>query len=399
MSPSAIGGSPRPGGGQYTQSPRVLSSGSGSSTSRSHTSSPAPTSPRPDTPQYRPGTQVTQLPHPSSQLQLQQQQRSTPIAGGGNGAGNGTAPLSVSGRRRVGQEDSPSTPIAGGRRAIPHPAPGSLLMPSPETSGLPRLSSLNHGSRSGQSPHSTPNPNSALSPPPTPAVHRNSSRQVSTPNLTPNTIPRKPVTDPMPARQRPRSQSAMSPSTPTVRAPQPPPEPDPESTPDAALYSSKAQAQALTPVSGMADRVPLHIRVRLRLIHQLGSVLGLDAQGIASKVDIPGLLARVDAAYDRGHADLGLGLPLETAQSSGGVGSGGEKKGGMMSVLKRMGGGGKVKAPPDEFGGYSPKIVVEGELHTINRPVRGSSLITQSPLVRHSESRCTRCQVTRGVPA
>lgn len=47
--------------------------------------------------------------------------------------------------------------------------------------------------------------------------------------------------------------------------------------------------------------VPPHIRVRLRLIHQLGVVLGIDAQGISSKIDVPGLLARVDAAYDRGY--------------------------------------------------------------------------------------------------
>jgi hypothetical protein len=44
-----------------------------------------------------------------------------------------------------------------------------------------------------------------------------------------------------------------------------------------------------------------HIRVRLRLIHQVGVVLGMDAQGISSKIDVPGLLARVDAAYHRGH--------------------------------------------------------------------------------------------------
>lgn len=47
--------------------------------------------------------------------------------------------------------------------------------------------------------------------------------------------------------------------------------------------------------------VPPHIRVRLRLIHQLGVVLGIDAQGISSRIDVPGLLARVDAAYDRGY--------------------------------------------------------------------------------------------------
>ena len=360
-SPSTSGSSPRL--GQYTQSPRVLSSsgsGSGSSNSHSHshTCSPSPTSPRPDTPQFRPGTKFTQQ---SQLLQQQQQQRSTPVAG----SGTATTPSTVSVRRR-GHDDSPSTPIAGGRRAIPHPAPGSLLMPSPEISGLPRLSSLNHGSKNGQnqSPHSTPNPNSTLSPPMTsgPAVHRIAPRQVSTPTLGPNTIPRKPVTDPMPGRQRPRSQSAMSPSTPTVHPSQS--DADPDSTPDAVQPTTKPQAQALTPVSGMADRVPIHIRVRLRLIHQLGIVLGLDAQGVAAKIDIPSLLARVDAAYDKGHADLGLGLglTLEITPSIGSAGTaGGERNWGMMNVLKRMGGGGKVKAPQDEHGGHSPKTPGEGK--------------------------------------
>jgi hypothetical protein len=61
--------------------------------------------------------------------------------------------------------------------------------------------------------------------------------------------------------------------------------------------------------------VPPHIRVRLRLIHQLGVVLGIDAQGISSKIDVPGLLARVDAAYDRGYP----GKMDRVVGSSGGV--------------------------------------------------------------------------------
>jgi hypothetical protein len=68
--------------------------------------------------------------------------------------------------------------------------------------------------------------------------------------------------------------------------------------------------------------VPPHIRVRLRLIHQLGVVLGIDAQGISSKIDVPGLLARVDAAYDRGYQGAGAGRMGERGMSSSAMSSG-----------------------------------------------------------------------------
>lgn len=105
--------------------------------------------------------------------------------------------------------------------------------------------------------------------------------------------------------------------------------------------------------------VPPHIRVRLRLIHHLGVVLGIDASGISSKIDVPVLLARVDAAYDRGHQGTGSGgvislpLPLRPmamamtertsiGMVSGGVGMGMGKGGrvggtGMLNRLKRFG--------------------------------------------------------------
>ena len=96
--------------------------------------------------------------------------------------------------------------------------------------------------------------------------------------------------------------------------------------------------------------VPPHIGIRLRLIHQLGVVLGIDAQGISSKIDVPGLLARVDAAYDRGHQGMGssgvssLPLPVrpvgmtESTSTSTVLGSGGASGGGGGGV----GGGGVV---------------------------------------------------------
>ena len=68
--------------------------------------------------------------------------------------------------------------------------------------------------------------------------------------------------------------------------------------------------------------VPPHIRIRLRLIHQLGVVLGIDAQGISSKIDVPGLLARVDAAYDRGYQGAGGAKMNERGRSSSSMSNG-----------------------------------------------------------------------------
>jgi len=45
--------------------------------------------------------------------------------------------------------------------------------------------------------------------------------------------------------------------------------------------------------------VPAHIRSRLRLIHHLGVILGVNAAGISSKIDVPALLAKVDATHDK----------------------------------------------------------------------------------------------------
>lgn len=108
--------------------------------------------------------------------------------------------------------------------------------------------------------------------------------------------------------------------------------------------------------------VPPHIRIRLRLIHHLGVVLGMDAQGISSKIDVPGLLARVDAAYDRGHSAVagsaalgrdssdssqssvtsGLPLPLRPISDEGNHGAGMGKRGskgekGVMGMFRRLG--------------------------------------------------------------
>ena len=79
--------------------------------------------------------------------------------------------------------------------------------------------------------------------------------------------------------------------------------------------------------------VPGHIASRLKLIHQLGVVLGVDAKVLQGIIDIPGLLRRVDVAYEKGFGaytpgdeSVGLGwrgsnasatsLPIPTPMSS-----------------------------------------------------------------------------------
>lgn len=230
--------------------------------------------------------------------------------------GSGTAPLSVSRRRPVGDVIQQQ----GRDNSLPPPSveyPGSG---SGSSSGLPRLS---------------------VSPKLDSPAQKAVKRQPSTPAF--NSIPRKPVTDPPP---RPRSQSFSS----TPPAASGPPGP--------------------AKVVGPGDRVPPHIRVRLRLIHQLGGVLGLDAQTIASTLDIPGLLARVDAAYERGHADMGMevtagSIPMPVAHSDPQERNR-DSKSGVLGMLKRMGGGGggggKAKEPIDDPASFVPKSPVEGEL-------------------------------------
>ncbi|KAK8858440.1 hypothetical protein IAR55_002667 [Kwoniella newhampshirensis] len=92
--------------------------------------------------------------------------------------------------------------------------------------------------------------------------------------------------------------------------------------------------------------VPPHIRARLRLIHQLGVVLGIDAVGISGKIDIPGLLARVDQAYDR--------------ERGGGQGGGGGVRGGGMSALPVLSGGNVVPTTTVSSSGVQQKGGISG---------------------------------------
>jgi hypothetical protein len=246
-----------------------------------------------------------------------------------------TQPLAVAPRRRIPvPEDAmspttPSGPTPPGRRPVP--------AMSPEMSGIPRLTSppqqqsprmgqgLGLGIGNGQ-PMGLPSGMGMNMPVPRPAM-----RQPSTPALL--AAPRKPISDPSTPSTRPRAKSTAS-------------------------QQRQGQGQSKltpspTPLSIEREAaVPPHIRVRLRLIHRLGAVLGVEASVIAAKIDIPGLLARVDAAYDRGHGGYidipgqeiiigpaGTTVVIPPAAIASPPQPGGKKEGGMMGMFRKLGGG------------------------------------------------------------
>jgi len=78
----------------------------------------------------------------------------------------------------------------------------------------------------------------------------------------------------------------------------------------------------------------------------------VEAAVIAAKIDIPGLLARVDAAYDRGHGGYidipgqeiiigpgGTTVVIPPAAMASPPQPGGKKEGGMMGMFRKLGGG------------------------------------------------------------
>lgn len=189
-------------------------------------------------------------------------------------------------------------------------------------------------------------------PPPTPGQpHRSCLRQPSTPSL--STVDRRaPQTDPVRGRTRALSAATgyvaggryTDPSRGVRHGPGPGRDqyqtaPNSNQTRGGSNVNSNGNATSKPLTTGttsqhlfehsFTDRepaVPPHIRVRLKLIHQLGVVLGVDAAGISGLIDIPGLLARVDAAYDRDRSNgageaAGVGrvtsTPTPTVQASG----------------------------------------------------------------------------------
>lgn len=242
------------------------------------------------------------------------------------------------------QDGRSGTPTPPTRRPVP-------ALTSPEMSGIPRLTSPNQSPRMGMGLGIGLPATNGLGmgmPVPRPAV-----RQPSTPALL--AASRKPISDPN-TSNRPRAKSTATPNAPSQNQ---------SSTP------AQQGGRGFRPPPAIIERerepaVPAHIRVRLRLIHQLGVVLGVDAGTIASKIDIPCLLARVDAAYDRGHGGY-IDLPSDPTQSGvggspstsastgagagvsspspshqGGGGGGGKKEGGggVLGMFRKLGGGG-----------------------------------------------------------
>lgn len=242
-----------------------------------------------------------------------------------------TQPLAVPPRRRVPVPDSdsmspttPAGPTPPGRRPVP--------AMSPEMSGIPRLTSpiQSQSPRMGQGlglgvglGQPMGMPMGMNMPVPRPAM-----RQPSTPALF--SAARKPIPDSNGPSTRPRAKSTAS----QLRQPQ----------------KLSIPSPIATPIEREAA-VPPHIRVRLRLIHRLGAVLGVEASAIAAKIDIPGLLARVDAAYDRGHGgfidmpgqEVVIGQPgvgaVPTTNIAGQQTQAGKKEGGMMGMFRKLGSG------------------------------------------------------------
>lgn len=320
MSPSRI---PRPGGGIDPRSP---SSGNGS-VIRSAPASPAIGIPPPS---HKPNNPFAQ-----KQLQSPSPSHSHPTNNQTLSPGPARIPQA---KRRVkppseyddGDTHPPSSMVSGFRRPGPGIGAGSPEPSQQSQSGVSRLGARNQPSQ--------PGPGSG---------QQRVMRQPSTPNLlvrNPNAINRPgPQTEPPNLTRARAASSAATTSSPIPRT--------------SPLLFEPSFAESREP------SVPPHIRIRLRLIHQLGVVLGIDAQGISSKIDIPGLLARVDAAYDKGYgsglgpgqgnaksasangAVSGLPLPIATGGVGGldvreSKGNKGKEHGhgnGMMGVFKRFG--------------------------------------------------------------
>ncbi|OCF62335.1 hypothetical protein L486_02003 [Kwoniella mangroviensis CBS 10435] len=176
-------------------------------------------------------------------------------------------------------------------------------------------------------------------------------RQPSTPLLVSNRTPTQ-----QPAGTRPRALSSTSVNCPIIIRGTTPHAQQGEVTSSTGGMRS-LPSQKLFESSFLESReppVPPHIRVRLRLIHQLGVVLGIDAVGISGKIDIPGLLARVDQAYDRekdrSSPTMGTGGGGEMVGLKGSISSGAGGKG-VLGMFKKLSGGGGRRVDESMAGG------------------------------------------------
>ncbi|WWC95941.1 hypothetical protein V866_002808 [Kwoniella sp. B9012] len=176
-------------------------------------------------------------------------------------------------------------------------------------------------------------------------------RQPSTPLLVSNRTPTQ-----QPGGNRPRALSSTSVNRPIIIRGTTPHAQQGEVTSSTGGMRS-LPSQRLFESSFLESReppVPPHIRVRLRLIHQLGVVLGIDAVGISGKIDIPGLLARVDQAYDRekdrSSPTTGTGWGGEMVALKGSISPGAGGKG-VLGMFKKLSGGGGRRSDESTAGG------------------------------------------------
>ncbi|WVR06221.1 hypothetical protein IAU60_003251 [Kwoniella sp. DSM 27419] len=276
-----------------------------------------------------------------NRAQAQAQMHGSPTASGGNGGNSGGKGGMPQPQKRRPKPPSPDiedvrTTTAGiQRRPVPTESPSSL--PRPRLGG--GTTGLGLGQMSGHGGAAT---------------QRSILRQPSTPSLGPT----RDRSSPAQPAGRPRAVSSASAQRQAVVHNTPQHQHIPgqgqivnghttgmRSLPSQKLFESSFLEHREPPV-------PPHIRVRLRLIHQLGVVLGIDAVGISGKIDIPGLLARVDQAHERERGRAALCNGAGGVQSPGGSGDGltggasagfvsrGDKAGGsgVFGMFKRLGG-------------------------------------------------------------
>jgi hypothetical protein len=157
--------------------------------------------------------------------------------------------------------------------------------------------------------------------------------------------------------------------------------------------------------------VPPHIRVRLRLIHRLGVVLGVEPSVIASKIDIPALLARVDAAYDKGHGgfidlpnqDSSPSIPTSISTTTPAP-SGKKESGGMLGMFRKLGAGGHSNANANAGGAgkstreeQQPLMPAGGQVPSDGTSTFSSRWKAADVKVQHSGYRYMRCLIILGV--
>ncbi|ORX40246.1 hypothetical protein BD324DRAFT_679276 [Kockovaella imperatae] len=239
----------------------------------------------------------------------------------------------ISGTTTMTETTAPDTPKLGPPATI-HSKIASRI-PQPASPGLtargsPRLQSPITIASSPNSPSSLPvpkashrrkTPSNGLSPPvrrasgPAPQSPRRrpvpvlsgSDDESQIPHLTPRRQLRHPASTmnlgkaPKPIKGRSRAKSAAASTT--------RPDPATADVPAMPTISPTSRLTSLLPAiktylfdssTESREAVPPHISSRLKMINQLAEVLGKEPKDLQDVIDIPGLLARVDAAHEKG---------------------------------------------------------------------------------------------------